>query len=84
MEQKRPTRQEALELSTNIMNAHSCAKHAYAVEGVMRYIAGNEARMKRSGGSSGLIHDLDYESFPINTARRQAEITERERLARGV
>ena len=39
MGEKVPTRQEALELLHQYNQTESLRKHAYAVEGVMRYIA---------------------------------------------
>jgi len=39
MGEKIPTRQEALELLHQYNESDSLSKHAYAVEGVMRYIA---------------------------------------------
>src|SRR4030043_728574 len=64
MKQKRPTRQEALELLHQYNESDSLRKHAYAVEGVMRYIARKRGQDVEKWGIIGLIHDLDYEKYP--------------------
>jgi predicted hydrolase (HD superfamily) len=74
MEQKRPTRQEALELLHQYNQSDSLRKHAYAVEGVMRYIARKRGEDEEKWGIVGLIHDLDYERFPNQHCQRTGEI----------
>ena len=64
MEPKVPTRQQALELLHKYNESDSLRKHAYAVEGVMRYIARKRGEDEEKWGLIGLIHDLDYEKFP--------------------
>ena len=64
MEPKVPTREEALELLHRYNESDSLRKHAYAVEGVMRYIARKRGENEEKWGVIGLIHDLDYEKFP--------------------
>jgi predicted hydrolase (HD superfamily) len=64
MEPKKPTRQQALELLHQYNENDSLRKHAYAVEGVMRYIARKRGEDEEKWGVIGLIHDLDYEKFP--------------------
>jgi len=64
MEPKVPTRQQALELLYQYNESDSLRKHAYAVEGVMRYIARKRGEDEEKWGVIGLIHDLDYEKFP--------------------
>jgi predicted hydrolase (HD superfamily) len=64
MEHKIPTRQEALELLHQYIESDSLRKHAYAVEGVMRYIARKRGEDEEKWAIVGLIHDLDYEKFP--------------------
>ncbi|MGA2957323.1 MAG: HD domain-containing protein [Thermodesulfobacteriota bacterium] len=64
MEPKVPTRQQALELLHKYNESDSLRKHAYAVEGVMRYIARKRGEDEEKWGVIGLIHDLDYEKFP--------------------
>jgi len=64
MAEKIPTRQEALELLHQYNETESLRKHAYAVEGVMRYIARKRGEDQEKWGIIGLIHDLDYEQFP--------------------
>jgi len=74
MEQKRPTRQEALELLHQYNETDSLRKHAYAVEGVMRYIARKRGEDEEKWGIVGLIHDLDYERFPDQHCQKTGEI----------
>jgi len=74
MEQKRPTRQEALELLHQYNESDSLRKHAYAVEGVMRYIARKRGENEEKWGIVGLIHDLDYERFPDQHCKKTGEI----------
>ncbi len=64
MEPKVPTRQQALELLHKYNESDSLRKHAYAVEGVMRYIARKRGEDEEKWGLIGLVHDLDYEKFP--------------------
>jgi predicted hydrolase (HD superfamily) len=64
MGQEIPTRQDALELLHQYNETESLRKHAYAVEGVMRYIARKRGQDEEKWGIIGLIHDLDYEKFP--------------------
>jgi predicted hydrolase (HD superfamily) len=59
MEQKIPTRQEALDLLHQYNESDSLRKHAYAVEAVMRHIARKQGKDEEKWGTIGLIHDLD-------------------------
>ncbi|MBN2807935.1 MAG: hydrolase [Deltaproteobacteria bacterium] len=61
---KIPTREEALELLHAHNQSESLRRHAYAVEGVMRYLARKYGEEEEKWGVIGLIHDLDYEKFP--------------------
>jgi putative nucleotidyltransferase with HDIG domain len=74
MEEKRPTRQEALEVLHQYNEGDSLRKHAYAVEGVMRYIARKRGEDEEMWGVVGLIHDLDYEKFPEQHCTKTGEI----------
>ncbi|MGQ9645995.1 MAG: HD domain-containing protein [Thermodesulfobacteriota bacterium] len=74
MEEKRPTRQEALDLLHQYNETDSLRKHAYAVEGVMRYIAKKRGEDEEKWGIVGLIHDLDYERFPDQHCKKTGEI----------
>lgn len=64
MGDKVPTREEALELLHRYNETDSLRKHAYAVEGVMRFIARKRSQDEEKWGVIGLVHDLDYEKFP--------------------
>src|SRR4030066_665398 len=74
MGEKIPTRQEALELLHQYNEGDSLRKHAYAVEGVMRYIARKRSEDEEKWGIVGLIHDLDYERFPDRHCSKTGEI----------
>ena len=64
MEKHMPTYDEALSLFKEFNTGESLLKHAYAVEGVMRYIARKRGEDEEKWGVIGLVHDLDYEKFP--------------------
>jgi putative nucleotidyltransferase with HDIG domain len=74
MEEKKPTRQEALELLHRYNESDSLRKHAYSVEAVMRYIARKRGEDEEKWGVIGLIHDLDYEKFPDQHCSKTGEI----------
>src|SRR5512143_2484775 len=59
-----PTREEALALLKQYNKSDSLLKHAYAVEGVMRFMARKAGEDEEKWGIIGLIHDLDYELYP--------------------
>jgi len=74
MEEKKPTRQEALELLHRYNESDSLRKHAYAVEGVMRFIGRKRGGDEETWGIIGLIHDLDYEKFADQHCQKTGEI----------
>jgi len=74
MGEKIPTRQEALELLHQYNESDSLRKHAYAVEGVMRFIGRKREQDEETWGIIGLIHDLDYEKFPDQHCQKTGEI----------
>ena len=74
MVQTIPTRQQALELLHQYNGSDSLRKHAYAVEGVMRYVARKRGEDEEKWGIIGLIHDLDYERFPDQHCKKTEEI----------
>lgn len=76
MEEKIPTREEALKLLHEYNESDSLRKHAYTVEGVMRYIGRKHGEDEDKWGIIGLIHDLDYEKFPDQHCTRTREILE--------
>ncbi len=78
MGERIPTRQEALELLHQYNQTESLRKHAYAVEGVMRYIARKRGEEEEKWGIVGLIHDLDYEKFPDQHCSKTREILQQE------
>jgi predicted hydrolase (HD superfamily) len=74
MAEKIPPRQEALELLHQYNESESLRKHAYAVEGVMRYIARKRGQDEEKWGIVGLIHDLDYEKFPDQHCKKTGDL----------
>jgi len=74
MGERVPTRQEALEILHAYNQNENLRKHAYAVEGVMRYIARKRGEDEDMWGIIGLIHDLDYEKFPNEHCTKTREI----------
>ena len=69
-----PTREEALALLKEYNRTDSLLKHAYAVEGVMRYMARKHGEEEQKWAIVGLIHDLDYERFPQQHCKKTREI----------
>jgi len=76
MREKIPTRDEALSILKEYNKSDSLIKHAYSVEGVMRYIARKRGEDEEKWGIIGLIHDLDYEQFPEQHCTKTREILE--------
>ena len=76
MADKIPTRDEALNLLHEHNKSDSLRKHAYAVEGVMRYLARKHGEDEEKWGVIGLIHDLDYEKYPDQHCTKTKEILE--------
>nr|WP_319394593.1 HD domain-containing protein [uncultured Desulfobacter sp.] len=74
MSSRIPTREAALALLKRYNSSESLIKHAYAVEGVMRYMAQKHGGDKETWGVVGLIHDLDYEQFPDQHCIKTEEI----------
>ena len=74
MDNKAPTRDEALALLKEYNRSEGLVKHALAVEAVMRYVARRRGEDPEKWGVIGLIHDLDYEQFPDQHCRKTGEI----------
>jgi predicted hydrolase (HD superfamily) len=64
MNEQIPTREEAFSLLKEYNKSDSLLKHAFAVEGVMRYMARKAGEDVNKWGIIGLVHDLDYEMYP--------------------
>ena len=71
-----PTRDDTLKLLHKYNESDSLQKHAYAVEGVMRYFAKKNGEDEEKWGIIGLIHDLDYEKYPDQHCAKTKEILE--------
>nr|WP_319523342.1 HD domain-containing protein [uncultured Desulfosarcina sp.] len=74
MSQPTPNREDALALLQRYNQSESLIKHAFAVEGVMRYMARKHGEDEDVWGVVGLIHDLDYEQFPDQHCKKTEEI----------
>ncbi len=74
MENHIPSRDEALALLKEFNQSDSLLKHAYAVEGTMRYSARTMGEDEEKWGIIGLVHDLDYERFPEQHCQKTPEI----------
>ncbi len=69
-----PTHDEALALFKELNQSEGLRKHAYAVEGVMRYMARKMGGDEEKWGIVGLVHDLDYGRFPDQHCQKSREI----------
>jgi putative nucleotidyltransferase with HDIG domain len=74
MENRAPTRDEALALLKEFNRSEGLLRHALAVEAVMRYIGRKRGQESEKWGVIGLVHDLDYEQFPAEHCRKTEEI----------
>ena len=61
-----PPRADTLELMHEYTASESLRKHMLAVEGAMRAYARKFGEDEERWGTTGLIHDFDYERFPNN------------------
>ncbi len=74
MSECKPTYDEALSFFKEFNRSESLLKHAYSVEGVMRYLARKNGEDEEKWGIIGLMHDLDYERFPDQHCKKSQEI----------
>jgi predicted hydrolase (HD superfamily) len=74
MQEQKPTYDEALSLFKEFNQSESLLKHAYSVEGVMRYMARKMGEDEEKWGIVGLMHD--YERFPEEHCKKSREILE--------
>ena len=63
-------------LLTEYNSNDSLLKHAYAAEGVMRYLAQKLGEDADKWAIVGLVHDLDYEQFPERHCSKTKDILE--------
>ena len=66
MSERVPPRDETLALMHEYTASDSLRKHMLAVEGAMRAYARKFGEDEDRWGTTGLIHDFDYERFPNN------------------
>jgi len=69
-----PTRDEAFALLKEFNTSDSLINHALAVEATMRYMARKHGEDEQKWGIIGLVHDLDYETFPEQHCKKTEEI----------
>jgi putative nucleotidyltransferase with HDIG domain len=69
-----PDREHALELFKKYNKSESLYRHALSVEAVMRYMARKAGEDEEKWGVIGLIHDLDYELFPVQHCKMTEKI----------
>ena len=62
-----PSRADTLALVHEFTASESLRKHMLAVEGAMRAYAQKFGEDEERWGTTGLIHDFDYERFPNNS-----------------
>jgi len=74
MAEHTPTYDEALSIFKEFNRGDSLLKHAYSVEGVMRYMARKAGEDDEKWGIVGLMHDVDYERFPDQHCKKAREI----------
>lgn len=76
---KKPTREEALELFKKYNKSDSLFRHALAVEGTMKHFAEifSEPDVEK-WTVVGLLHDLDYEMYPEEHCIKVQEILKEE------
>ncbi|MDQ6690607.1 MAG: HD domain-containing protein, partial [Gemmatimonadota bacterium] len=67
-----PSRPDTLALMQEYTASESLRKHMLAVEGAMRAYAAKFGEDEERWGTTGLIHDFDYERFP-NSAHSPTE-----------
>ncbi len=79
MNEHTPTYDEALSLLHEFNKNESLLKHAYSVEGAMRYLARKNGEDEEKWGIVGLVHDLDYERFPDQHCHKTKDILEERR-----
>ncbi len=58
------SREHALSTLKTYTQSDALLRHAYAVEGVMRYFAREAGEDENYWGTVGLLHDVDYERWP--------------------
>lgn len=80
MTNRKPTREEALELFKEYNESESLLRHALSVEATMKHFAEkfNEADVEK-WAIVGLIHDLDYGKYPDEHCIKVQEILKEEK-----
>jgi len=71
-----PTREEAFELLKKYTKTESLINHALSVEAVMRHFAEKHGEDPEKWGIIGLVHDIDYEMYPVEHCVKALEILE--------
>ena len=63
---QKPTREQAWALLTTHIENSSLIAHALSVEAVMRHYAVKLGHDPAMWGIIGLVHDLDWEAYPLH------------------
>ena len=72
--EKELSREEAWNLLTEYTKTPALRRHALAVEAAMRRFAALSGEDEEVWGAAGLLHDLDYETFPEEHCKKAEEI----------
>ena len=72
------TRDQAIEIFKRHNQSDSLYRHALAVEGVMRHFAARYGEDADYWGMVGLLHDVDYGSYPDEHCRKAVDLLKAE------
>ena len=67
-------REKAVELLKKYNKEEFHIRHAYTVEGVMRYFAKELGYDEEFWGMVGLLHDIDFEEYPEEHCKKAPEL----------
>ena len=68
-----PNRSEAVSLLEEWVQGEGLRKHMYAVEAALRHYARLRGEDEERWGLAGLLHDLDWEKYPVEHPHRAVE-----------
>lgn len=72
----KPTREQAWKIFRKYNDDDALIKHALSVEGVMRHFANIFNEDVEKWGAVGLLHDIDYQKYPLQHCKKAKEILE--------
>lgn len=70
------SREEAMNILRQHVNAEHLVRHALTVEAVMRYFAAMYGEDVEKWGNIGLLHDIDFEKYPDEHCHKVRELLE--------